>query len=142
MPPRNWRAERYAAVADYAASQHGMRVILCGGPSDLERRYGAAIESHAKTPVVNQIGKDTLPQLLALLGRATALLAPGFRARAHGDHGPHAGDRPLRRDQSRAQRPVPFPHVVRECVRQGRHAVSGAARPTSCRGRKRSRSGA
>jgi heptosyltransferase I len=29
-----------------------------------------------KTPVVNQTGKDTLPQLLALLGRATALLSP------------------------------------------------------------------
>jgi heptosyltransferase I len=73
---RNWRPERYAAVADYAARQHGMRIILCGGPSDLEREYGAAIERHAKTPVVNQIGQDTLPQLLALLGRATALLAP------------------------------------------------------------------
>src|SRR5262245_34648975 len=27
-PRRNWRAERFAAVADYAAQRHGMRVIL------------------------------------------------------------------------------------------------------------------
>src|ERR1700683_2038727 len=30
-PARNWSAQRYAAVADYAASAHGMRVVLVGG---------------------------------------------------------------------------------------------------------------
>jgi heptosyltransferase I len=73
---RNWLPDRYAAVADYAASQHGMRVILCGGPTPIEREMGAAIEAAVQTPLVNQIGKDTLPQLLALLDRATLLLAP------------------------------------------------------------------
>ena len=73
---RNWRADRYAEVADYAATQHGMRVILCGGPSQIERKTGADIEAAMKTPVINQIGKDTLPQLLALLERATLLIAP------------------------------------------------------------------
>ncbi len=37
---RNWRAERYAEVADYAANQHGMRVILCGGPTRAGARGG------------------------------------------------------------------------------------------------------
>jgi len=74
--PRNWRAERYAAVADYAARKHHMRVILCGGPSDLEREMGAAIEKAASATLVNQIGRDTLPELLALLGRAVALITP------------------------------------------------------------------
>jgi len=73
---RNWRAERYAEVADYAANQHGMRVILCGGPTALERKVGADIEAAMKTPAINQVGKDTLPQMLALLERATALVAP------------------------------------------------------------------
>jgi heptosyltransferase I len=73
---RNWRPERYAAVADYAARKHHMRVILCGGPSTLEVDTGAAIEKAAQTPVINQIGRDTLPQLLALLGRASVLLSP------------------------------------------------------------------
>lgn len=73
---RNWRPERYAAVIDHAVAQHGMRVLLCGGRSQLERDMGAAIERHARSPLVNQIGRDTLPQLLALLARATALLSP------------------------------------------------------------------
>ena len=75
---RNWPAERYAAVADHAAGVHGMRVVLAGGRSDLERRTGAAIAAHAAsgTAIVDQIGKDTLPQLLGLLARATILLTP------------------------------------------------------------------
>jgi len=73
---RNWLPERYAAVADYAAREHGMRIILCGGPTPLEREVGAAIEAAMQTPVINQIGRDTLPQMLALLARATVLVAP------------------------------------------------------------------
>jgi heptosyltransferase I len=37
---------------------------------------GAAIEQAAHAPLINQIGKDTLPQLLALLGRARAIVTP------------------------------------------------------------------
>ncbi|MDB6043718.1 MAG: ADP-heptose-lipooligosaccharide heptosyltransferase [Gammaproteobacteria bacterium] len=73
---RNWRAERYAAIADHAARRYGMRVILCGGPSKLELETGAAIEKAANTELTNQIGRDTLPELLALLARATVLLTP------------------------------------------------------------------
>ncbi len=73
---RNWRAERYAAIAEHAARRHGMRIILTGGPSTLEVETGAAIEKAASVPISNQIGRDTLPQLLALLGRATVLLTP------------------------------------------------------------------
>jgi heptosyltransferase I len=55
-----------------------MRVILAGGPTTLERETGSAIERLAdgRTAVINQVGKDTLPQLLALLSRAKVLLAP------------------------------------------------------------------
>ena len=73
---RNWTPERYAAVADHAADKHGMRVILCGGPSAVERDMAAAIVKHARAPLVNQVAKDTLPQLLALLARGTVLLTP------------------------------------------------------------------
>jgi heptosyltransferase I len=71
---RNWSAERYAAVASYAAATHQMRVVLVGGRSSIEAQMGEAIASRA--PVVNQIGKDTLPQLLGLLSRSTVLLSP------------------------------------------------------------------
>jgi heptosyltransferase I len=73
---RNWRAEFYAQVADHAVTRWGMRVVLCGGPSDIERDMGESILAHAAHPPVNQIGRDTLPQMLALLGAATVLLTP------------------------------------------------------------------
>jgi heptosyltransferase I len=73
---RNWHAQGYAAVADHAQRRHGMRVLLCGGPSAIEREMGDAILSNARLPIVDLIGKDTLKQLLALLQRATVLLSP------------------------------------------------------------------
>jgi len=73
---RNWRSERYAAVIDHAVRRHGLQVLLCGAASDYERALGAAIASAVTVPVRNIIGTDTLPQLLALLARATVLLAP------------------------------------------------------------------
>jgi len=53
-----------------------MRVVLVGGRSAIEAEMGAAIAAAARTSVINQIGKDTLPQLLGLLSRSTALLSP------------------------------------------------------------------
>jgi heptosyltransferase I len=73
---RNWPADRYAAVADHAAAAHGMRVVLAGGRSAVEARMGDAIAAAARAPLVNQIGKDTLPELLGLLSMSTALLSP------------------------------------------------------------------
>lgn len=73
---RNWRAERYAAVADYAADKLGMRVILTGGPSAVERDYGVRIESQTRLRPLNLIGRTSLKQLLALLQRAALLIAP------------------------------------------------------------------
>jgi heptosyltransferase I len=73
---RNWPAARYAALAAHAVTRHGMRVILAGGGSLLERSAGEQIERACAAPLVNQIGKDTLPELLALLARARVLLSP------------------------------------------------------------------
>jgi heptosyltransferase I len=75
-PRRNWRPERYAALAAHAAGRHRMRVILAGGPSEAERRLGEAIVRATDAALVNQIGQDTLPELLALLARATVLVSP------------------------------------------------------------------
>lgn len=74
---RNWRADRYAALADHAIAQ-GWRVVLCGGRSELERATGtailAAMREHDR--VLDLIGKDTLKQLPALLARADLLVTP------------------------------------------------------------------
>jgi heptosyltransferase I len=73
---RNWSVEGYAALAAHAVRRHGMRVILAGGASALERATGAAIEQQAGVALTNQIGRDTLPELLAVLSRSSALLSP------------------------------------------------------------------
>ncbi len=75
-PARNWRPERYAAVADHAAVKLGMTVVLSGGPSKLEARTGHAIEAAMRARAINLIGKDTLEQLVALLARADVVLSP------------------------------------------------------------------
>jgi heptosyltransferase I len=73
---RNWSAARYAAVADHAASVHHMSIVLVGGRSSEEARMGASIAAAARTPLVSQIGKDTLAQLLGLMSKSTILLSP------------------------------------------------------------------
>ena len=72
---RNWRADRYAAVADHAALR-GWRVVLCGGRSQLERETTDAILAAMKSPALDLVGKDTLKQLPALLERADLVMTP------------------------------------------------------------------
>ncbi|MFC3717203.1 glycosyltransferase family 9 protein [Luteimonas soli] len=72
---RNWRSDRYAAVADHAAAR-GWRIVLCGGRSELERDTTDAIIATMQTPVLDLVGKDTLKQLPALLERADLVMTP------------------------------------------------------------------
>lgn len=75
-PLRNWRSEYYAQVADYASGALGLKVILCGGRSELEKQYGEDISSYVRNPVLNTIGQDTLLEFLATLKRAAVLVSP------------------------------------------------------------------
>jgi heptosyltransferase I len=72
---RNWRAERYAAVADHAAAQ-GWRIVLCGGRSRLERDTADAIVAAMRAAPLDLVGRDTLKQLPALLARADLVMTP------------------------------------------------------------------
>ncbi|TWI03464.1 heptosyltransferase I [Luteimonas cucumeris] len=72
---RNWRADRYAAVADHAAVQ-GWRIVLCGGRSPLERDTADAILATMQASALDLVGKDTLKQLPALLERADLVMTP------------------------------------------------------------------
>ena len=72
---RNWRADRYAALADHA-STHGWRVVLVGGRSELERQTSDAILAQAQHPILDLVGRDTLKQLPPLLARANLLVTP------------------------------------------------------------------
>jgi len=73
---RNWRPEYYAKVADHAAGQRGLRIVLSGGPSALERDTGQAIGSAMSADCINLVGKDTLEQSKALLRRVDLVLTP------------------------------------------------------------------
>jgi len=73
---RNWSVTGYAALADWVIESTGRPVILVGGPSEIEKRTGEAIESAMRHEPVNLIGKDTLGQSLAMLERAACLVAP------------------------------------------------------------------
>ena len=72
---RNWRPDRYAAVADHAVAR-GWRVVLLGGRSALERDTSDAILAAMTAPALDLVGKDTLKQLPALLERADLLMTP------------------------------------------------------------------
>ena len=73
---RNWSAENYAAAANHARNKFGCKVILTGGPSELEKKYGRKIVDLCGPDVVNLIGSTSLKELLAVIAAADALLCP------------------------------------------------------------------
>jgi len=54
----------------------GLNIILSGGPSQLEREMGAAIEAQMQGPCVNLVGQDTLEQSKALLQQVDIVISP------------------------------------------------------------------
>jgi len=73
---RDWRPERYAAVADYVRERFGLDVVLTGGPSARERAMAEAIRAAMKSVPVDLVGRTSLKELLAVFGRCAALVAP------------------------------------------------------------------
>lgn len=73
---RNWTAEGYAAVIDYAYTRYGLFTVLTGGGSEVEQNYAGTIEALCKAPVNNQIAKTDIKTLLALIKNAVAVVAP------------------------------------------------------------------
>lgn len=73
---RNWRSEYYAQIADRASIELGMKVVLIGGPGDLDRRVANDIQQHMQSNCLDLVGKDTLAQSMALMKRASVLISP------------------------------------------------------------------
>ncbi|HUQ53551.1 MAG TPA: glycosyltransferase family 9 protein [Gammaproteobacteria bacterium] len=73
---RNWRADWYAEIVDYAAQRYGAQVVLTGGGTAIEQTYGREITATARHKPENVIGKTSLKQLLAILARASVVLCP------------------------------------------------------------------
>ncbi|MBO1519885.1 glycosyltransferase family 9 protein [Oceanisphaera pacifica] len=72
---KNWTAEGYAALADYANSK-GMQVMLIGSPAEQEKKLAADIAALTPHITENLVGKTSLPQLLALIDKARLVVAP------------------------------------------------------------------
>lgn len=72
---RNWLPERYAKFADWVTEQ-GHTVVFCGSPTERERKLADTIQSQMQHNAIDLVGKTTLKQLTAVLGRADIVLAP------------------------------------------------------------------
>jgi heptosyltransferase I len=72
---KDWRAERWAAVADALARDHGFEVALVGGPGERETAIGREIVARAATPVRWAMG-DGVRRGAWILERAALVLAP------------------------------------------------------------------
>ncbi|MGR6980658.1 glycosyltransferase family 9 protein [Testudinibacter sp. P27/CKL/0425] len=72
---KDWTVEGYAAVVRYAA-QRNINVILAGSPAAREVAVAAEIEQKCGVAVQNVVGKTSLLQLIALIGKVDLLISP------------------------------------------------------------------
>lgn len=72
---RDWPVERFAGVADYAASL-GFGVVLTGGRSERERDYAGAMAGMTRAPLIDLVGKTNLQELAAVLAGCVGLIGP------------------------------------------------------------------
>ncbi len=72
---RNWPAARYAEIIDYLSSKN-FQIVLSGGTSRQEVKFGQSISSQCQSKVVDLIGLTSLGELLVLLQNASFVIAP------------------------------------------------------------------
>jgi heptosyltransferase I len=73
---RNWSVANYIAVARHLVDHHGARIVLTGGPTELEAGYAAAISEGLGGRATNLVGRTTLKQLFAIIEAADLVLCP------------------------------------------------------------------
>lgn len=77
---RNWSAGNYAALARHLVEHRGAHVVLTGGPTELERRYGddiTRLAGYAARPgITNLIGHTRLKALYAVIAAADVVVCP------------------------------------------------------------------
>jgi heptosyltransferase I len=81
-----WPADRFAALADRLASEHGLAVVATGSKS--ESPMVEQIQRLAKHPIANLAGRTSLPELVEVLRRTRLVVSndtgPGHIAAALG----------------------------------------------------------
>ena len=70
---RNWPAERFVEIVRLL-ERRGLKVVLTGGPTEIEKEYGTAIA--AACSVTNLIGQTSLKQLVAVMQSARLVVCP------------------------------------------------------------------
>lgn len=74
-PAKNWSAEGFARVLDEVERTHGLRPILVGGPSAIERRIADEIQALTSATVVDALGND-LRRLVWILEGSALVISP------------------------------------------------------------------
>ena len=74
-PEKDWPPERWAAVADALADEHGLQPVLVGGRSPRELAAEAAIMARARRRPVSALGSG-LRNLVSILDGSALVLSP------------------------------------------------------------------
>lgn len=72
---KDWPAERYAALADHLAEEHGFQVLLVGGPSAAERSAADIVLERARTAPLDCTG-DGVRRMMWLVGGSDLVVSP------------------------------------------------------------------
>ena len=72
---KNWTVQGYAQLIEHAATAQ-WNIILAGSPAQVEVDLAAEIEQLLSIKVSNLVGQSSLKQMLALLDKATLVVAP------------------------------------------------------------------
>lgn len=74
-PEKNWSPEGYARVLKEVEGRHGLRPVLVGGPSAVERRIADEVKAATSARVVDTLGDD-LRRLVWILDGSAMLISP------------------------------------------------------------------
>jgi heptosyltransferase I len=74
-PAKNWEPENYARVIDHVEAECGLRALLVGGPSAIERDAAARIAGLVKHKPIVALGTD-VRRLVWLLDGSALLVSP------------------------------------------------------------------
>ena len=74
-PQKNWAPDRYAQVIDALESTLGLRCVLVGGPSDIERTAADEITRLCRIKPLNALGDD-VRRVVWLLDGASLVISP------------------------------------------------------------------
>jgi heptosyltransferase I len=79
-PEREWPVDRHAEVIRWVSARGLGPIVLLGGHGARERGVANALISRSQVPVVDLVGRTSVPQLIATLSRCRLLLAPDTAA--------------------------------------------------------------